>query len=98
MADFCITKIKYSADKSHIQELIVREEIPSKSKIGGERRVDRAFVADLIRLGKASFQTRVWNGNYWTIGAHVHLIEDQFLTTDRNSKKRDNLENLPTFA
>ncbi|WP_158090597.1 DUF3892 domain-containing protein [Pseudomonas sp. B10(2017)] len=98
MADFCITKVKYSADKSHIQELIVREEIPSKSKIGEERRVDRAFVADLIRLGKARFQTRIWNGKYWTTGADVHLIENEFLTTDRNSRKRDNLENLPTFA
>ncbi|MDS9878996.1 hypothetical protein RMI40_29595 [Pseudomonas protegens] len=99
MTDFCVTKVKYSDDRSHIQSLIVREEIPAKSKIGPDRKVDRAFVADLIRLGKASFQTRIWNANdkAWDVGAKIHLIEDEFLTTDKNSKKRDNLENLPTF-
>jgi len=100
MTDFCITQVKYSDDGAHIQSLIVREEIPAKGKIGPNRKVDRAFVADLIRLGKVSFQTRTWNADdkAWDVGARVHLVEDQFLTTDRNSRKRDNLENLPTFV
>lgn len=100
MADFCITKVKYSFGGTHIESVIVREEIPLKGKIGPDRKVDRAFVADLIRLGKASFQTRTWNATKkeWDVGAKVHLIENEFLTTDKNSKKRDNLENLPTFA
>ncbi|MCB2255982.1 DUF3892 domain-containing protein [Pseudomonas chlororaphis] len=100
MADFCITKVKYSEDGEHIQWVIVREEIPAQRKIGSERKVERAFVADLIRLGKASFQTRVWNSSdsTWDTGANIHLIDNEFLSTDRNSRKRDNLGNLPTFV
>jgi hypothetical protein len=33
----------------------------------------------------------------WTRGADVHLIDDVYLTTDRNSTERDNLGNLPEF-
>lgn len=97
MTDFCITKVKYSDNKEHIQWVIVREELVST--IGEERVVPRAFVADLIRKGKATFQTRVWDtsNKHWASGAMVHVIDDEFLSTDRNSRKRDNLGSLPTF-
>lgn len=97
MADFCITKVKYSDDGEHIEWVVVRQELVSK--IGDERVVARAFVADLIRLGKASFMTRTWDAynQHWATGADVHVVDDQFLSTDRNSRKRDNLGNLPQF-
>lgn len=68
------------------------------TSIGHDRDLPRAFVADLIRLGKASFQTRIRSedGKY-RVGAAVHLIDDEYLTTNRNSTERDNLENLPEF-
>ena len=96
MTDFCITAVRYSKDRDHIESVEVREEKPES--IGLRRTVARAFIADLIRLGKATFQTRIKNadGN-WYHGAHVHLIDDTFLTTDRNSTKRDNLGSLPEF-
>lgn len=97
MADFCITKVKYSDDGEHIEWVVVREELDSK--IGEERMVSRAFIADLIRLGKASFMTRNWDAanKFWATGADVHVVDGQFLSTDRNSRKRDNLGNLPRF-
>jgi len=97
MSDFCITKVRYNADGKHIDYVIVREELPGK--IGNERTVDRAFVADLIRKGKASFQTRVFNSaaQSWSVGAAVHVVDDVYLSTDRNNTKRDNLGNLPAF-
>ena len=96
MTDFCITAIRYSKDKEHIEYVHVREELPGK--IGSTRTVARAFVADLIRLNKATFQTRVQNAEgLWNTGAPVHLFEKTFLTTNKNSTKRDNLGALSEF-
>jgi len=95
MADFCITAVRYNKDREHIEYVHVREE---KAKtIGAPRAVPRAFVADLIRLGKATFQTRTKADDTWKLGAQVHLIDDVYLTTDRNSTERDNLGHLPEF-
>lgn len=96
MADFCITAVRYNQDRRHIEYVRVNEEQPGK--IGPDRTVSRAFVADLIRLGKATFQTRTKTSEgKWRVGAPVHLVEEIYLTTDRNSTKRDNLEHLPEF-
>lgn len=95
MANFCITSVKYSSDGKHIQWLAVREE--KETTVGVERIVDRAFVATLINLGLATFITRTWSEAEKTFkkGADVHVLEEQYLTTDRNNTKRDNLGNLP---
>jgi len=96
MADFCITAVKYSNDRKHIEWLIVKEEKPTS--IGLDRVVARAFVADLIRLKKATFQTRtIMQDGKYQVGAQVHVIDEVYLTTNRNSSERDNLENLPEF-
>jgi hypothetical protein len=97
MADFCITAVRYNKDRSHIEFVQVREEVPG-NKIGVTRTIPRVFVADLIRRGNAAFQTRTKTADdKWKLGADVHLIDDEYLTTDRNSTKRDNLANLPEF-
>lgn len=96
MTDFCITSVRYNKEKSHIEFVKVREE--KEGKVGAPRIVSRAFVADLIRLRKASFQTRVKNSNNkWSLGSSVHLIDGEYLTTDKNNTKLDNLGNLPEF-
>lgn len=94
MANFCITAVRYNAARTHLETVWVREE---KSKtVGAAREVPRIFVADLIRLGLASFQTRTKNTEgKWSVGAQVHLFEDEFLTTDPNATERDNLGSLP---
>lgn len=100
MADFCITHVRYNKDKTHITYVKVREEIvvDKKIKLGPSRTVARGFVADLIRLDKATFQTRVLNdNNQLARGAKVHLFDEEYLSTDKNSSKRDNLGNLPEF-
>lgn len=96
MADFSITAVRYSKDRSHIEYVCVQTEFPGK--LGPDRTIPRAFVADLIRLGKATFQTRIETAERkWRVGASVHVIDDTYLTTNRNSSKRDNLEHLPEF-
>lgn len=105
MADFCITAVRYTKDRKHIDQVRVREEERvvgedgrTKIVIGKWRLVSRAFVADLIRLDKATFQTRTLNANgKWDKGSQVTVIENVFLTTEPNNKKRDNLGELPEF-
>lgn len=95
MADFCITKVKYSTDGQHIEWLAVREEF--ENTVGPERIVQRAFVAALIRRELATFITRTWDqaGETFKKGADVHVVENFYLSTDRNNTKRDNLGSLP---
>lgn len=96
MTDFCISAVSYDATKQHIDWVRVHQDLDTK--IGPSRTVARAFVADLIRLNKATFQTIIKDSEgKWQNGAHVHVTDGEYLTTDRNSTKRDNLGNLPTF-
>ncbi|MBT9748514.1 DUF3892 domain-containing protein [Desulfovibrio desulfuricans] len=95
MADFCITAVSYTRDKRHIRFVQVHEEL--KGEIGLPRIVQREFIADLIRLKKATFITRIEDGENYVTGADVHIVDDEYLTTNKNSTKRDNLENLPEF-
>lgn len=96
MTDFCITAVRYDAERKHINYVQVSQDLPEA--FGPKRVVPRAFVADLIRMNKATFATWVLNkeGNF-SRGADVHVIEEVYLSTDRNSTKRDNLSSLPEF-
>jgi hypothetical protein len=96
MTDFCISAVRYDSKNEHIDWVKVHED--HGSKIGPARNVPRLFVADLIRLGKATFQTIVKGSDgKWQNGALIHVVDENYLSTDRNSTKRDNLGNLPTF-
>lgn len=96
MTDFCITAVKYDAEQKHINYVQVSENLPKK--FGMKRAIPRGFVADLIRLKKATFSTWVENSDgTFSKGADVHVVDDVYLSTDRNSSKRDNLGNLPDF-
>ena len=98
MADFCITAVKYSPDKKHIDWAQVREE-----KWGGNvakeiRLVQRAFLVDLIRLELVSFRTKTQNRDgSWSDGDKVTIYNDKYLTTEGNGTERDNLGSLPEF-
>lgn len=96
MTDYCITRVRYDADRKHLTYVEVSENLPKA--FGTKYAVPRGFVADLIRMEKATFATWVKNeeGGY-SKGANVHVIEEVYLTTDRNSTKRDNLGSLPEF-
>jgi hypothetical protein len=96
MTDFCITAVRYDSERKHINYVEVSQDLPSA--FGPKRTIPRAFVADLIRMNKATFATWVKKSDGgFQKGADVHVLEDIFLSTDRNSSKRDNLGNLPEF-
>ncbi|MEE4180948.1 DUF3892 domain-containing protein [Pseudomonas viridiflava] len=92
MADFFISGIRREKPGGHIQQVQV---IKSGDSI--RMTTDRAFVANLITLGKTTFQTLFWKDNAWRYGAYVHVVDGVFLATDQNAKTEDNLESLPTF-
>ncbi|WP_336346844.1 hypothetical protein [Pseudomonas monsensis] len=96
MTDFCITAVKYDAERKHINFVEVSQNLPEK--FGTKRAIPRGFVADLIRMNKATFATWVKHadGKFYK-GADVHVVEEFYLSTVRNSSKRDNLGNLPEF-
>ncbi|WP_324708095.1 hypothetical protein [Pseudomonas fragi] len=96
MADFFISSIAYNEKGEHIEWLLVREDLEKNA--GPEVPVHRQFVADLIRLKLATFQTlpRSPEGKI-SRGAMVHLYDEKFLSTSANKTERDNLENLPIF-
>ncbi|UVL65023.1 DUF3892 domain-containing protein [Pseudomonas sp. B21-031] len=97
MADFCITEVKYDSDHERIEWVKVREDKGDNAP-GPWRVTHRAFIVDLIRLGKASFQTRTQDryGN-WKKGAKIEVYGDKFLTTEGNRTEKDNLGELPEF-
>lgn len=96
MTDFCITRIRYDAARQHINMVEVSQNLPKE--FGIKYAVPRGFVADLVRLKKATFSTWVKNheGGF-SKGADVHVVDDIYLSTDRNNSKRDNLGSLPEF-
>ncbi|WP_047605186.1 DUF3892 domain-containing protein [Pseudomonas putida] len=91
-ADFYISGIRRDKPGGHIQQVQV-------IKAGKKERLtsDRAFVVELINLGKTTFQTIFSDNGSWRYGAQVHVVDGEFLATDRNARKEDNLESLPTF-
>jgi hypothetical protein len=97
MTDFCISAVRYDSDNQHIEFVRVRED--KGTKVGPTRIVPREFVADLIRLEKATFQTIVYDKGTekYKNGALVHVIDETFLSTDKNDITKDNLGELPKF-
>jgi hypothetical protein len=97
MTDFCISAVRYDSENQHIEWIKVREDMGAT--IGPARTVSREFVADLIRLGKATFQTVTYDkaSKQYSNGALVHVIDHTFLSTDKNDITKDNLGRLPKF-
>lgn len=92
MTDFYICAIHRDKPGGHIQQVKV-----IKSGKALQMTTDRAFVAELITLGNTKFKTIFMVNGAWRYGADVHVVDGEFLATDRNARKEDNLESLPTF-
>lgn len=97
--DFWITAVRKGPD--HITAVKLSRKL--LNSLGPDRIVPREFVADLINADKATFctstytKTKDYPDGVWVPGAHVHVIDGDFLTTDPNKRIKDNLGQLPTF-
>ncbi|EKR64486.1 PF13031 family protein [Leptospira weilii str. 2006001853] len=55
----------------------------------------RESVRNFIKQGFVFYTVYKDSTRTWRKGAHIKLYGDDFLTTDRDSTSKDNLENLP---
>ncbi|KPG95950.1 hypothetical protein AEQ67_18575 [Pseudomonas sp. RIT-PI-q] len=92
MTDFYVSGIRKDKATGHIQQVQV-------IKNGSSKRLttDREFVANLITIGRTTFQTIFWDKDQWRYGAMIHVIDDLFISTDANALVQDNLDSLPHF-
>lgn len=99
--DFIITRVKI--DKGVISLVKVKNVCNSGASFGPEITVPREFIVNLLQLKNkdkhivfyTSTQARLTGK--WNIGDEVTLYNDEFITTNGNSTKKDNLGNLPEF-
>ncbi|MGB8299220.1 MAG: DUF3892 domain-containing protein [Polyangia bacterium] len=97
-ADFVITAVRYDPDRSHITELLVRTD--NGDTLGAGTEWTRADVVLAIRRGQ-TFVTAFSTGSSFARGADVRVEmvgNEQFLRTDRNQRRADNLGELPELA
>lgn len=99
MTDFYISAIRMDSEGQHIEWVKTHKNVDNKSLDTKGSVNSRKFISELIKTGKVTFQTVIWNSamNKWTIGAGVEVMDNGFITTDPNKTKSDNLGSLPKF-
>lgn len=96
-ADYLITGVRYSADRSHITDLEIRP--AGGATIGAPEERTRAAVVRMLESG-STFATARMHGR-WVRGADVSVVtigRDKYLRTNRNQVAADNLGELPELA
>lgn len=97
-ADFGISAVRYSADKTHIERVMVHEDKDTAMGSGIEKTKEQVIAG--MKLGQTYVTILKGDEGKWKRGQDVHIIVvdgEEFLRTDANKRKSDNLENLPEF-
>lgn len=97
-ADFCISEVRYNSGKEYIEK--VKVHIDNGDKLSKASIQNREDVISEINSGKTFITVPKNKDNEWSKGQEIHIItvdDVEYLRTDANSKKSDNLENLPEF-
>lgn len=96
-ADYLISKVRYDENHNHITDLFIHKDAGVKVKAGDT--YSRQSVVDVITKG-ASFNTIYKENSTWKNGAKVEIVRidnENYLRTDSNNVKKDNLGELPEF-
>jgi hypothetical protein len=97
-ADYCITKVRYNQEHSHIVRVGVRPD--TDSTLGPETESQRTEVISALEKGSTFVTVYRTSDSKWQKGKEVRIITvngAKYIRTDANSKAADNLENLPEF-
>ena len=96
-ADFGISAVRHSSDEAYIDKVKVHED--KDTKIGPGIEKTRKQVIAGMKLGQTYVTILKDNDGKWKgQGVHIIVVDDEeFIRTDANKKKSDNLENLPEF-
>lgn len=96
-ADYCISKVQYNVEHTHIIKVKVRPD--NGDTLGTESEWMRTEIVNKIQDGK-TFVTVVESDSKWKKGEDVRIVTvngTKYIRTDANSKASDNLGNLPDF-
>lgn len=96
-ADYVIVKVKYSEGHDHIVEVKICED--NGANLGEEKIIKRQDVINLLKKGK-TFITAYAGDKGYRRGAEVHkVVIDgyEYIKTERDNTKADNLGELPEF-
>ena len=97
-ADFGISAVRYSGNKTGIEQVMVHED--KDTTIGSGVEKTRNQVITGMKGGQTYVTILKGDGDKWKKGQDVHIIVvdgEEFIRTDANKRKSDNLENLPEF-
>ena len=97
-ADYAIVGVKYD-DDDHSRIVIVKRRPDLGSKLGKETTKGRTEIVDYIKAGHTHI-TSYWKNDQWVKGEDVRVVNlggIDFIRTDRNKTKADNLGELPEF-
>lgn len=97
-ADYLISAVRYDSEHSHIGKVGVHED--KGDSVGSAFESSRREVIANIKGGRTYITIYEGRDNKWNKGKEVQIIVvdgTEYIRTDRNQKKSDNLENLPEF-
>ncbi len=97
-ADYGISKVQYSQQRTHIVKVEVRED--KGDSFGAAMERSRSQVVAAIERGETFVTILKNSSNEWKKGQDVHVISVngvKYIRTDQNRRESDNLENLPEF-
>ena len=96
-ADWCISAVRYTSDRTRIAKVQVR--LDNGQTIGTPFEKARTDVVEAIKA-KMTVITIFRDGAEWLRGAVVDTVTvdgEEFLRTDANQRRVDNLGELPEF-
>jgi len=97
-ADYLISAVRYNNDNTHI--IMAKQRIDKGDKVSPPVEVSRLDVVTNLK-NNYSYMTIYKNENKkWKMGEDVRIKQvgnSEFITTDPNETKKDNLGKLPEF-
>lgn len=101
MPEYWVVNVHYDENHSRIKSLKLRRfDTSRKQLLIPPMETSREFLADLIGAEAAVFKTATWNAKteLWSPGEIIHVVGNNFISTNRNEKTKDNLGELPEFT
>jgi len=97
-ADYLISAVQYDPEHLHIKKVRIHEDMGDKGGPASES--SRREVIANIKSKKTYITIYKGQGNKWEKGEVVRIIVvdgTEYIRTDRNQKRSDNLGDLPEF-
>ena len=97
-ADYLISAVRYNAAETHIQVVQVHADLGAT--IGQAQQMTRSDVVTLLHGGSSVATIVKAQDGKWLYGAEVAIVRlggQEYIRTDADSTRQDNLGSLPRF-